>query len=102
MQESIRQAIEQENREFNGIQALFSKETLEFISECRSPEVMLDYLINVFAHSNLEKEADLIKQSCIKTITSSQFVFDYLDRNVPRITEIYRNCSNKTILDSIQ
>jgi hypothetical protein len=99
---SIRQAIEQENREFNGIQAIFSKETLEFISECQSPDVMLGYLVKVFAHSNLEKEADSIKQSCMKRITSSSFVFNYLDQNAQKITEIHRNCSNKTILDSIQ
>jgi hypothetical protein len=63
---AIREEIDRENAEFSRRQALFSKETLEFVSEFGDVDIRLRYFVNVVVHSCWETQAEEFVRALIK------------------------------------
>jgi ubiquitin C-terminal hydrolase len=102
--ESVRAVIDAEKKEYSTVQALFSSETLYFISQCKSTEIILTYLLNVYCHSLLDSDSHVITLRLHQLLEERQEVpllFEFLHKNVAKLIDVYANCSHVGIIATI-
>jgi ubiquitin C-terminal hydrolase len=94
--------LEQSNKESNRVlartQALFSAETLAFLSCCASPQVVMKYIVNILMRSSLSGGIRNFVSHVVRVTASSRdWTCEYLHEHRQLVIDTMKNCNSMDI-----